>query len=194
MRRSIEHFIGSGLVATGLLFWSGCGRASSADSHAAHDHGGHGDSHAGHAQHGELGHVHEPGDENDDHDAAHTHVGPNGGRLIVLGDEDYHAELVIDHATGEVTVRILDRTGRKPIGIEQRTITLNFKCQGRPHQVQLVAAERSEGSASKSSCFTGTSDLLRGDCELIGRLNVLIAGKPYTGRVAHREEDHKLIR
>jgi hypothetical protein len=25
-------------------------------------------------------------------------------------------------------------------------------------------------------------------------LNVVIGGKPYSGRVAHREEDHRLIR
>ncbi|MBI3463953.1 MAG: hypothetical protein HY000_12980 [Planctomycetes bacterium] len=187
MRRWIEHFAGPGLVATGLVFWSGCSGASSVDSHPGHYRSG--QTHQGH-----LGHGHEPDDEHDGHDAVHTHVGPNGGRLIVLGDEDYHAEFVIDHTKGAVTVRILDRTGRKPVEIEQRTITLNFKCQGRPHQIQLAAAECPESQASKSSCFTGTSDLLRGDCELTGRLGVVIGGKPYSGRVAHREEDHRLIR
>ena len=186
MSRLIDHFIGSSLVATGLLFWSGCGGASSVDFHTGH-------SNTGHARHGAPGHIHEPGNE-DDHDADHTHVGPNGGRLIVLGDEDYHAELIIDHANGEVIVRILDRTGRNSVSIDGRTITLNFKCQGRPHQIQLAAANCPEAQANKSSCFTGTSDLLRDDCELTGRLNVVIAGKPYSGLVAHREEDHRLIR
>jgi len=169
MRRPIYRILGSTLISAGLLFWSGCGLNG---EHACCDH---------------------------DHyqacaDDSHSHIGPNGGRLIVLGDEDYHAEFVIDHAKGEVIIRILDGTGREPVGIEQRTITLNFKSQGRPHQIELVAANCPEGQASKSSCFSGTSDLLRGECELTGRLNLVIGGKPYTGRIAHHESDHQLIR
>src|SRR5262245_38237097 len=165
MRWPINRFLGFGLISVDLLFWSGCGLS---DEHACcnHDHD-HGHAHAGHT-YGEAGA--EAGDESSSVDeSGHTHTGPNGGRLIVLGNEDFHAELLIDHAKGEVTVRILDCTGRKPVGIEQRAITLNFKCQGRPHQIQLVAAECPVGSSNKSSCFTGTSDLLRNDCELTGR-------------------------
>jgi hypothetical protein len=182
-------------VAIGLLFWSGCGGVSSVDPHAIHDRAGHSHAQPGHAHHGETGHLHEPGDEHSDRDAAgHTHVGPHGGRLIVLGDEDYHAELVIDHDTGAVTVCVLDRTGRKPVAVAQRNITLNFKCQGRPQQIRLAVAESPTDQSDVPSCFTATSDLLRGECQLVGRLNVVIGGKPYSGRVAHREEDHRLIR
>lgn len=189
MRWPINRFLGSGLVSLALLFWSGCGING---DHACCDH----DHDHGHAH----DHGHSPASEETGADpssidvSGHTHTGPNGGRLIVLGDEDYHAELVIDHASGEVTVRILDRTGRKPVGIEQRTITLNFKSQGRPYQIQLVAMDCLEGQAGESSCFSGTSDCLRGECELTGRLNLVIGGKPYTGRVAHHEVDHQLIR
>jgi hypothetical protein len=169
MRRPVYRTLDCIVVSAGLFFWSGCGHNA---EHACCDHD-HDHSHA---------------------DEGHTHVGPNGGRLIALGDEDYHAEFVIDHVNAEVIVRILDRTGREPVGIEQRTISLNFKSQGCPHQIQLVATNCPEGQSSKSSCFSGTSDLLRGECELTGRLNLVIGGKPYTGQVAHHEADHQLIR
>ena len=192
MRRLIERFVGPGLVATGLLFWSGCAGSGSPTDRAGHDH-----DNRGHAHHGEHGHVHRPVDEDHDHDASargHSHVGPDGGRLIVLGDDDYHAELVIDHAKGEVTVTILDRTARRPVSIDQREITLNFRCKGRPYQIRLTAVDSAIGRADSATCFTGTSDLLTGECQLTGRLSVVIGGKPYTGQVAHREGDHKMMR
>jgi hypothetical protein len=169
MRLHFYRLFGLATVSAGLLFGSGCGVQN---EHACCDH--------------DRACRHDVGD--------HSEVGPNGGRLIVLGDEDYHAEFAIDHANGEVIVRILDRTGCEPVGIEQRSITLNFKSQGRPHQIQLVATGCPEGEPNKSYCFCGTSDLLRGECELTGRLNLVIGGKPYTGQVAHRESDHQLIR
>jgi hypothetical protein len=183
MHGGICRLVGSGLVCASLSLWVGCAHSSEQGcSCCDHDH-----SHADHhASTDDTVETVEP--------TGHTHTGPSGGRLIVLGDEEYHAELVIDHAKGEAVVRILDHTGRKPVGTEQRTITLNFKCKGHPHQIQLVAVECPEGPRDMSFCFTGTSDLLRGECELTGRLNVIIGGKPYTGRVAHREEDHNLIR
>src|SRR5262245_58424562 len=113
MRWNISRYLGSGMICTGLFLSSGCGQNC---EHACcgHDH-----SHGTHETVADEA-------ETDADATGHTHTGPNGGRLIVLGDEDYHAELVIDHTKGEVTVRVLDKTGRKPVGIEQRTITLNF--------------------------------------------------------------------
>ena len=188
MRQLMERIVGPGLVTASLFFWAGCAGSGSTGDHAGHDH-------HEHFHHGEPGHMHEPGDE--DHVAStegHSHIGPNGGRLIVLGDEDYHAELVIDHTKGQATVCILDHTGCRPVGIDQREIMLNVRCKGKPYQIRLEAVEPATGQADSATCFIGTSDLLTGECQLTGRLSVVIGGKPYSGQVAHRQNDHNLVR
>jgi hypothetical protein len=129
----------------------------------------------------------------DDNDEGHTHVGPNGGRLIVLGDEDYHAELRINHETAEATVCVLDHTGRRPVCADHDEINLNIRFNGQPHQIRLNAVNGDAAEVIRSR-FSGTSELLRSECQLDGRLNIAINGKPYSGRVAHGEDDHKLIR
>jgi hypothetical protein len=183
--RPIQRFFYTAFCTFALLVWSGCGLQEELAC-CGHDHS-HDDRDAP---------VPDPKSQlgTDDREDGHTHIGPNGGRLIVLGDEDYHAELVIDHTKGEVTVCILDQTGRNPVGVDQRTVLLNFKCQGQPYQLELTAVDCPDGTQGNPSCFIGSSEVLRGDCHLTGRLNVMIAGKPYTGRVAHRREDHALIR
>jgi hypothetical protein len=180
----MRTYFGPALAALGPMLWSGCDHAAdefaeSCGSKCSHplDHNGHEASHS------------DGTGAND-----HTHEGPNGGRLIVLGDENYHAELVIDHEKAEATVRVLDRSGRKPVCVDQSEITLNVHCDGRPHQIKLVAVDASDLPTNTRCCFRGTSDVLRGDCQLGGRLNIVIRGKPYTGRVAHHEGDHKLSR
>jgi len=181
MRRSISRSLAISLVNAGLLFWSGCGLNT---EHACCEHG-----------HDHAGKADQSADEpSDTESTGHSHVGPNGGRLIVLGDEDYHAELTIDHEKAEATVCLLDQTGRNPVCVEQKEITLNFRCQGQPHQIRLTPVHFTRDTAAGSSCFRGTSDALRGECQLAGRLNVVIKGKPYTGHVAHHEDDHKVIR
>ena len=152
------------LLSAGLLFWTGCAGPIAPEPH----------------MHGAS--------------IAHTHVGPNGGRLIVLGDEDYHAELLIDHSAGNATVFILDRTGRNPVPVDQNEITLNVRRDGQPHQIRLAAAGSASAGPDSPARFTGASDVLRNDCQLSGRLSIVINGKPYTGRVAHREDDHNFIR
>ena len=71
-------------------------------------HTGTGD--ASHQGPAEEAHVHGEAD-------AHSHAaeGPHGGHLIVLGNEEYHAELVHDEGTHTVTVHLLDASMENPI-------------------------------------------------------------------------------
>ena len=189
--RRLGYLFGPGLVSAGLVFWTGCSGSISPDRHNGQSH-----DQTRQVRDSESGHVHKLGDEHHSRGAStgHTPIGPNGGRLIVLGDEDYHAELLIDHSVGNATVWILDRTGRNPVWVDQNEIVLNLRSNGQPYQIRLAAVDAVSRRSDLPVCFTGTSSVLRGDCQLSGRLNVVIQGKPYTGQLAHREDDHKVVR
>lgn len=183
--RGLKCAVGFSVITSALLFLPGCAPCgdwlASITGHCTSECTEHNHSH------------HSPDADGDSHDESdHTHIGPNGGRLIVLGDEDYHAELMIDHAVAEATVCLLDHTGRIPVAVEQRELTLNIRCHGHPHQITLVAVEST--AAGQSSCFRGSSEVLRDECQIDGRLNVIIHGKPYSGRVAHHADDHTITR
>ena len=73
--------------------------------------------------------------EGHDHDAhphddhAHPSEGPHHGSLIELGNEDYHGELVHDHATGSVTIYLLDsarRAGPRPCDGQRHNLPARF--------------------------------------------------------------------
>ena len=51
--------------------------------------------------------------EHDEH--AHAHEGPHHGSIVELGNEEYHAEIVHDDATGTVTVYLLDSSAKKSV-------------------------------------------------------------------------------
>ena len=41
-------------------------------------------------------------------DHGHSEKGPHGGGIVELGDEEYHAEIVVDHDTESVAVYVLE--------------------------------------------------------------------------------------
>lgn len=139
------------------------------------------------------------GKEHDDHGHAHPSKGPNGGDLIELGDEEYHAEIVINEKTDEVSIYILDKTAKVATPIESAELVINLKHDGKPEQHKLAAAPLA-GEQGKSSRFVSKDPELHHDLEGKGadpRLQVTIAGKAFSGKVSHEHEgeghdhDHK---
>jgi hypothetical protein len=124
----------------------------------------------------------------------HPSEGPHGGHLIELGAEEYHAELVHDDATKTVTVYLLDSKATQPVGIAETELTLNLVVDGKPQQVKLAAAPQpgdTEGNASRFSVVDEKVLEALDAPKTTGRLNVTIAGKSYTGEIAHEAHDHK---
>jgi hypothetical protein len=181
--RRIQRRFGAALVALGLSTGSGCSYIEDLMGESAAEHA---------AQH-----AHHDGDEAEQlhagHEHDHTHVGPNGTPLIILGEHEYHAELNIDTAQGSVTVVLLDRTGRKPYPIEQESVLLNLLLNRQPHQIRLTAAPQPTDPPASSSRFEGSDSILLEPQRLQGRLNIVIEGKPYTGALA-QSEDSKVMR
>ena len=161
------------LVATMALasLMLGCQGSNNADGtspDADHDH-----AHHDHDEHGELG--------------------PHGGHLIELGDEEYHAELVHDEEGGgtAVTVYILDGEAVKQVPIELQSIKINVASQeGAPRQFELMAVGGKPTASAFSIEDARLAAALKDEHEADCKLSVTIAGKQYVGRLEHDHQHH----
>ena len=156
----------------------GCGSSTQApkaspqadDGHEGHDHDAH---------------------PHDDH--AHPSEGPHHGSLIELGNEDYHGELVHDHATGSVTIYLLDSAVKNAVPIEATELLVNLTHDGEAEQFKLAASPQPEDPSGKSSRFVTTDEHLGEDLDHEGteaKLVVTINGKQYRGDI-HHDHDHE---
>jgi hypothetical protein len=129
-----------------------------------------------------------PGHEGEAH--AHAEKGPHDGHIIELGNEEYHAELTHDEATKTVSVYVLDRNAKNPVPIAESEITLNLAVDRKPMQARLAAAPEPGDPAGQSSRFSVTDEKVFEALEApntTGRINLTIAGKPYSGSIEHHE-------
>lgn len=130
----------------------------------------------------------------------HAEHGPHGGPLVELGDEEYHAEVLLDEKANVVTVHVLDGEAKDAVAIESKEIIINVRHGKKPKQYRLSsftskAPGSSESKEAKSSRFTLKSadlieDLHHEDRPALLRLS--ISGKNYSGKIdlAH-DHDHK---
>jgi hypothetical protein len=129
---------------------------------------------------------------NDGHAHNHPAVGPHGGQLIELGQEDYHGELV--HVEGEqrITIYILDSQAKQVVKVSQPELLLNIVTAGNPRQFKLAAATQPGKTGENVSCFQVEDQEL---CHALhmadarGRLAVRVDGKQYVGDVVHHDHD-----
>lgn len=111
MNASTRQFLFRALAGASLLLLAGCSR------HGGHGHEGH--DHASHAK--------------------HEHHAPHGGTVVVLGDEEYHLELVRDAATGTLSAYVLDGELEKFIRIDTPTLTIVATVAGEARTLELAA-------------------------------------------------------
>ncbi len=122
-----------------------------------------------------------------DHGHDHAAEGPHGGHLIVLGEEEYHAELTHDEATHTVAVYLLDSSGKEPVSSEQEALTLQV-FEGGDFVDYAIKATGDDGA------FSTTDEKL---CDLLlhaevvkGRIHATIGGKEYVGTIEHAAHAH----
>ena len=128
----------------------------------------------------------------DDHD--HANVGPHGGGLIELGNEELHAELVHDEESGAVTVYILGADAKSANPIDATDLTINLTHDGQAEQFKLAASPDATDPQGMASRFASTDAELGEDLEHEGtnpQLVVAINGKQYRGRIEHGDHDHE---
>lgn len=129
----------------------------------------------------------EPGD-------THPLEGPHGGHLIELGNEEYHAELLHDEKSHTVTVHLLDGAGKQPVAVSQPEIVVQLFQDLEFVKYSLKAVRDPADAAGTASEFETVDDALCDalsyEEEILGRLQVTIEGKSYTGTIEHSSHDH----
>jgi hypothetical protein len=129
------------------------------------------------------------GHDHHDHDHAHMH-GPNGGPVLELGDEEYHAEWLHDDETGKVTVVLLDKAAKKEVTIESAEIAIEVKIADSEKTYALPAAG---GTDKPSARFELEDKALLAALEGAGQegteavLKVTINGKEYKAKFEPHE-------
>lgn len=121
---------------------------------------------------------------------AHADHGPNGGELIELGNEEYHAELL--HDDKSVTIQILGSDAKKSVPIDATEVTINLTHDGKPEQFKLTAEPAQGDPQGQSSKFVSKDAELAkhiADEKAQVKLVVTIASKTYRGDIVH-DHDH----
>lgn len=169
---SLPRYVGSFLMLSALAVLTGCGgEANHSGDKAAH----------------REGHVHKEGE------AGHGEKGPHNGQLIELGKEEYHAEFLHDDAAHKITFYVLDGGATKAVPIAEKELTVNLLVADKPTQFKIPATPQDQDPTGQASRFELVNETL---CEALddpkskARLNLTIAGKPFSGEMAHDDHDY----
>lgn len=126
-----------------------------------------------------------------DHD--HSAAGPHGGVLLVLGKEDYHAELVLDEKKNQVTVVLLDGAAKQPVAINEPQLLVNVQGGGHARQYKLKPLYADGQISGPTAMYVTVSKPLMDDLHshsVTAKLAVRIAGKPYSTTLHHDHQGH----
>ncbi len=107
-----------------------------------------------------------------DEDGAHAHEAPNGGALVVLGDEHAHVELLLDEATGRLQLYALSAHADGPVRLSVPSIAVEIENGETAFRVELaaVASALTGETVGDTSLFEGQDDRLKGRTTFSGRL------------------------
>lgn len=149
--------------------------APEAGSEAAHDHAGHDHGHG------------------DAHDHGHSHeaVGPHGGHLLELGQEQYHAEWTHDENAKSVTVYFLDGEAKESVAVDPESAKIEVVIEGKEPMTYAMKPVGEEADAGYShqdgALLTGLNMVGHG---VQAKLMVTIEGQPFEAAFQHLEHDH----
>jgi len=131
------------------------------------------------------------------HDHSHE-SGPNGGHLIELGEEEFHAELVFDGETRVTTIYVLDGHAKSPVPIKATELELHLEGEGDETELLFAASPlESDGEGMSSRFVLAADDLpesVKDEEEIKGHLHIEIDGKMFAGDIEHDHgegEEHK---
>ena len=117
----------------------------------------------------------------DDHDDHEHESGPHEGKLVELGDEEYHAEWLADKEKGTVTVYILDAKAETNVPIEAEEITINDSSDSYTLKADALEGEPPGQSSRFVSMDKTLSELMSGHFH--AKLVLKISGKSYSGDI-----------
>ncbi len=125
--------------------------------------------------------------------AAHDHgtVGPNKGNVLEIGRGEYHAELVVDEETKQVTIYLLDSKLKSYVAIDSPFVTVNFKIGNKPAQVKLLPVPLdadAKGASSRFSLINAELFEALHDAKSDAKLSLRIDKKNYVTKLSHTHE------
>lgn len=116
-----------------------------------------------------------------------------GGTMVVLGDEEWHAEVKLDEKQNVVTVYLLDQHAAQAKAIPDRSILINLRENGRPRQFHLPAVSLAVDPPEQSSRFAIQSaelvSLLH-QADNNAHLRLPIQGRSYSGKLNFSGHQH----
>ncbi|MCA9206294.1 MAG: hypothetical protein R3C99_01165 [Pirellulaceae bacterium] len=149
--------------------------APQAESETDHDHAGH-----------DHGH-----DEGHDHGHSHEALGPHGGHLLELGQEQYHAEWTHDENAKSVTVYFLDGEAKESVAVEPESAKIEVVIEGKEpttYNLKPVGEGADAGYEHQDGALlTGLNMVGHG---VQAKLMVTIEGQPFEAEFQHLEHDH----
>src|ERR1039458_3427366 len=95
--------------------------------------------------------------------AKHEHHPPHGGTPVVLGQEEYHVELVLDAASGTMQAYVMDGELEGFVRVAQASFEIAAKRPGGEETLVLKAVpNRATGeTVGDTSLFTAQADWLK---------------------------------
>ena len=123
-----------------------------------------------------------------EHDYGHG-KGPNGGHLLALGKEEYHAEFVFDPETKKTTLYITGKDYHEPQPIKAEEVFLELKVGEEIAEVPFMAAPLEGEKDGESSRFELPGDQLpegiTGEEEFYGTVHITVGEKEYSAVITH---------
>ncbi|MBI3823990.1 MAG: hypothetical protein HY289_15085 [Planctomycetes bacterium] len=118
----------------------------------------------------------------------HLDFGPHGGPCAEWGNENFHAEFIVDAAAKQVTVYILGSDPTKHPDEEPAKITeVKLAFVGTKPLVQLTLKyDEKETVKKKGIAFTGTDDRFATPEKLKVEISGKVVDKPYQGTVDYK--------
>ena len=128
----------------------------------------------------------------DDHSGhGHGHHGPNGGEIVEVGNEEFHAEVVVDEGTHRIDVFVLGSDAKTAKPIDASEISLSFKHGDEVEDFKLTAAAIDGEPEGQSSKFTLTSEELFEELHEHSEgatLSFTAGGESLSGTVTHTHD------
>src|SRR5690606_30025752 len=72
------------------------------------------------------------GHASEGHDHDHPSEGPHHGQLIELGNEEFHAEIVVEDAKNLITIYLLDGAAKNSVASDEQELVMNVVVNGTP--------------------------------------------------------------
>lgn len=121
-----------------------------------------------------------------DHGHGHSHDALHGGKVIVLGEEAFHLEVVHDPASGRLTLYVLDSHMENFVRLSSPTISTSLTVDGAQHTLELAAVAQSATgeTVGDTSQFSAQADWLRNAGKISGQIETIeIRGGLFTNIV-----------